>query len=115
MPGGDPLHQWADAHAAWARGQLAVEHFPEPCAVGGHGPVWCAECMKRWPCPDAAPAEQVEWDREEVAHAALAYEAGLETGLRQGYSLGQHMGMENGLAAAERRHGDRRFSPGASA
>ena len=30
-----------------------AEHFPEPCAVGGHGPVWCAECMHHWPCPDA--------------------------------------------------------------
>lgn len=28
-----------------------VEHFPEPCAARGHGPVWCAECMERWPCP----------------------------------------------------------------
>ena len=26
------------------------EHFPEPCAVGGHGRVWCAVCLQTWPC-----------------------------------------------------------------
>lgn len=104
MTENDVLHEWADKHAAWARKQLApVEHFPEPCAAGGHGPVWCAECMERWPCPDAAPVEQVAWDRDEVAHAAAAYAAGLETGLRGGYRAGQQMGMANGLAACERR------------
>lgn len=89
------------AHKAECPG-APIEHFPEPCAVGGHGPVWCAECMEQWPCSDAAPSEQVEWDRDEVVHAAAAYEAGLETGLRAGYRAGQYMGMANGLAAAER-------------
>lgn len=70
----DTLHEWADRHADWAKAQLA-----------------------------GIPVEQVEWDRDEVAHAAAAYEAGLEIGLRSGYQAGQHMGMANGLAAAERR------------
>lgn len=74
-----------------------AEHFPEPCAVGGHGPVWCAECMHRWPCPDAneSAIEQADWDRDEVAHAAEAYQAGLDAGLGAGYRMGSSMRHAN--------------------
>ena len=37
----------------WVDPRAEGEHLPEPCAAGGHGPVWCAECMERWPCRSA--------------------------------------------------------------
>lgn len=58
----DPLHERADRHADWAKAQL----------VG-------------------LPVEQAEWDRDEVAHAAAAYQAGLNMGLDAGYRMGRTM------------------------
>lgn len=37
------------------------------------------------------PPEQLEWDREEVEHAAAAYQAGLDMGLSAGYRMGLAM------------------------
>lgn len=39
------------------------------------------------------PPEQLEWDREEVAHAAAAYQAGLDAGLNAGYRMGLNVGL----------------------
>lgn len=43
------------------------------------------------------PAEQLEWDKEEVAHAAAAYQAGLDIGLSSGYTMGLSMGYARAL------------------
>ena len=59
----DALHEWADRHQAWAEAQLA-----------------------------RIPAEQLAWDREEVEHAAAAYQAGLDAGLNAGYGMGLNVG-----------------------
>lgn len=58
----DALHEWADRHAEWARAQT-----------------------------EGVPAEQLEWDRAEVEHAAAAYQAGLDAGLNAGYQMGRVM------------------------
>lgn len=58
----DPLHQWHEAHESWARAQL-----------------------------NKIPVEQLEWDPSEVAHAAVAYGAGLDAGLNAGFRMGRAM------------------------
>lgn len=35
-------------------------HFPEPCAVGGHGPIWCAVCTAQQPPEDEAEGGGVD-------------------------------------------------------
>lgn len=49
--------------------------------------------------------EELEWDRDEVARAALAYEAGLLAGDRSGY----HRGLLDGRELRCRRHRARRL------
>lgn len=47
--------------------------------------------------PDLPP-DQLEWDSDEVAHAAAAYQAGLDAGLNAGYQMGLNMGRQGAVS-----------------
>ena len=67
----------------------SIQERWNPCPVHASQNQPCRECRL---AVGRIPAEQLEWDREEVAHAALAYQAGLDAGLNAGYQMGQVMG-----------------------